>query len=105
MQPINHLRNYFIRYIVALLALAVPAVYAAPTTPTGTSPGSTSSPGPTQSSGTVTLSWGGVSRATYYDLGVRDMSTNSRRGLAPRKIHRASPGAITLRDVCPLLYP
>ncbi len=46
---------------------------AIPATPTGTSPGSTSSPGPTQSSSTVGLSWGAVSGATSYGLGVRDM--------------------------------
>jgi hypothetical protein len=44
--------------------------------PTNPNPGSTSSPGPTMSSSTVTLSWGASSGATYYDLGVRDMVTN-----------------------------
>ncbi len=47
-----------------------------PSTPTSPSPGSTSSPGPTLSSSTVFLSWGTSSGATYYDLGVRDLSTN-----------------------------
>jgi uncharacterized protein YegP (UPF0339 family) len=48
-----------------------------PVTPTGTSPGTTSSPGPTQPSTTVTLSWNPSSSATYYSVGVRDMSTNT----------------------------
>ncbi|MHB9101095.1 MAG: Ig domain-containing protein [Sulfuricella sp.] len=47
------------------------------TTPSSPSPGSTSSPGPTQASSTVGLSWGGVSGATYYDFGVRDMVSNA----------------------------
>jgi hypothetical protein len=47
-----------------------------PATPSSPSPGSTSSPGPTQASSTVGLSWGGVSGATYYDLGVRDIAAN-----------------------------
>ncbi len=47
-----------------------------PSTPSGTSPGSTSSPGPTQSSSTVGLGWNASSGATYYSLGVRDMGTN-----------------------------
>jgi hypothetical protein len=47
-----------------------------PTTPNNPSPGSTSSPGPTMSSSSVTLSWSASSGATYYDLGIRDMSTN-----------------------------
>ncbi len=46
-----------------------------PPTPTSPSPGSTSSPGPTLSSTTVTITWGSSNGATYYDLGVRDMTT------------------------------
>ena len=59
------------------LYFKTPSSVTTPSTPTGTSPGSTSSPGPTQSSNTVTLSWDSVSGATYYDLGVRDMDTNT----------------------------
>ena len=47
-----------------------------PPTPTNPSPGLTSSPGPILSSSTVTLSWNASSGATFYDLGVRDLSTN-----------------------------
>ncbi len=47
-----------------------------PATPTNPTPGSTTSPGPTLTSTTVTLSWSASAGATYYDLGVRDMSTN-----------------------------
>ena len=47
-----------------------------PATPTNPTPGSTSSPGPTLSSTSVTLSWSSSSGATYYDLGVRDLTTN-----------------------------
>ncbi|MEK7676360.1 MAG: N-acetylmuramoyl-L-alanine amidase, partial [Verrucomicrobiota bacterium] len=46
-------------------------------TPTSPSPGTTSSPGPVQSSSTVTLSWGASTGATYYDLGVVDVATGS----------------------------
>jgi hypothetical protein len=49
----------------------------APATPTSPSPGTTSSPGPTQSSSTVTLSWNASSGATYYEVGVRDIATNT----------------------------
>lgn len=71
----------FVRALRCCVALAffvvAPAAHAAPSTPTGADPGSTSSPGPTLSSRTVTLGWNGVSGATYYDLGVRDMDTNA----------------------------
>jgi hypothetical protein len=58
-------------------AAAAPPPPVAPSVPTGASPGSTSSPGPTQSGSQVTLRWNAVSSATNYDLGVRDMSTNA----------------------------
>lgn len=48
-----------------------------PSTPSNPSPGSTSSPGSVMSSTSVTLSWSLSSGATYYDLGVRDMTTNA----------------------------
>jgi hypothetical protein len=48
-----------------------------PATPTGTTPGSTASPGPTTSSTTVGLSWSAVSGATSYGLAVRDLTTNT----------------------------
>jgi N-acetylmuramoyl-L-alanine amidase/subtilisin-like proprotein convertase family protein len=48
-----------------------------PPTPTSPSPGSTSSPGPTQASSSVTLSWGASTGATYYDLGVVDVATGA----------------------------
>ncbi|MBP8966207.1 MAG: CHAP domain-containing protein, partial [Paludibacteraceae bacterium] len=48
-----------------------------PATPTNLSPGSINSPGPTLTSTNVTLSWSASAGATYYDLGVRDMSTNT----------------------------
>jgi len=62
--------------LLLLLVLGVSTAYAAPATPTSPSPGSTSSPGPTLSSSTIGLSWGTVSGATYYSLGVRDMNTD-----------------------------
>ena len=49
---------------------------AIPTMPASTSPGTTSSPGPIQASGSVQLSWGASSGTTTYSLGVRDMTTN-----------------------------
>jgi fibronectin type 3 domain-containing protein len=59
-----------------LLYFQTPGGSSVPSKPTGTSPGSTSSPGPTMSSSTVTMSWNASSGATYYDFGVRDMTTN-----------------------------
>lgn len=41
--------------------------------PQNASPGSAAAPGPAQGSASVRLSWGAVSGATEYDLGVRDM--------------------------------
>ena len=49
---------------------------APPTIPTNASPGSVSAPGPTQSSSSVGLSWSAVSEATYYSVGVRNMTTD-----------------------------
>ena len=49
----------------------------APAVPTGTAPGSITSPGPTTSSTTVALSWSAVSGATSYSLGVRDVATGA----------------------------
>ncbi len=48
-----------------------------PAVPTGTSPGTTYTPGPTMSGNSVTLSWNASSGATQYGLGVRDMTTNT----------------------------
>ncbi|HEY3566321.1 MAG TPA: CHAP domain-containing protein [Thermoanaerobaculia bacterium] len=48
-----------------------------PVMPGSTSPGSTTSPGPVLASATVQLSWGSSSGATYYSLGVRDLTTNA----------------------------
>src|SRR5204863_9777037 len=50
---------------------------AVPAVPTGLSPGSTSAPGPVVSSTSVTLSWGAVSGATYYDFGVTDINAGT----------------------------
>jgi hypothetical protein len=47
---------------------------AAPPVPTNLSPGSSTSPGPTTSSVTVTLSWSGTSGATY-EVAVKDVAT------------------------------
>src|ERR1051326_2382280 len=47
----------------------------APAMPTSPSPGTTTPPGPTQASTSVTLSWGASIGATYYDLGVVDVGT------------------------------
>ena len=47
-----------------------------PSIPTNLNPGSTSSSGPTVSSAGVVLSWGSTTTATYYDIGVRDLTTN-----------------------------
>src|SRR5947209_8638884 len=64
------------RSIKTAEVIATENALAVPPTPTNTSPGSTSSPGPTTASSSVTLSWSASSGATYYGLGVRDLSTN-----------------------------
>ena len=64
-------------YTTALYFQTPGARVTMPATPTGTSPGTTYSPGPTTSSATVSLSWLSVSGATYYDLGVRDIATGA----------------------------
>ncbi len=48
-----------------------------PAMPTNLSPGSSSSPGPTTSSSTVTLSWSASSGATSYEVAVEDVATSS----------------------------
>jgi len=63
--------------ILLLLGLTTIVAAAVPATPTNPSPGTTSVPGPMQPSTNVTLSWSGVTGATYYSLGVRDMATNA----------------------------
>jgi len=60
-----------------VLYFQTPAAVVIPPTPTSPSPGTTSSPGPTMASSTVTFSWVGSSGATYYDLGVRDIATGN----------------------------
>ena len=54
-----------------------PSATVRPTTPTDPAPGSLTSPGTTLGDTRVTLSWNPSDGATYYDLGVRDLSTNS----------------------------
>src|SRR5690348_9315430 len=56
-----------LRLALAVMLLATQVRAAVPGTPAGTSPGSTSSPGPTMASTSVTLSWNPVPGATYYD--------------------------------------
>ncbi|HSW29416.1 MAG TPA: hypothetical protein VLH75_08055 [Longimicrobiales bacterium] len=59
------------------LYFQTPSAVTIPPTPGSPSPGSTSSPGPTQSSNNVTLSWSASAGATSYSFGVRDMGTNT----------------------------
>ncbi len=54
-----------------------PSAVSIPATPGNPSPGNTSSPGPVTAGTSVTLSWNASSGATYYDLGVRDISSNT----------------------------
>jgi RHS repeat-associated protein len=58
------------------LYFQTPSAVSVPGTPGNTNPGTTSSPGPTTSGSSVTLSWSGSAGATYYGLGVRDLATN-----------------------------
>jgi len=48
-----------------------------PVTPANPSPGSAISPGTLLSGSTAGLSWGAVSGATYYSLGVRDIASST----------------------------
>jgi hypothetical protein len=70
-------RNKSVCLCLLLLASSLMVAHAAPVMPTSSSPGSISSPGPVQPSSTVTLSWSASGGATYYDLGVRDMSSGT----------------------------
>ncbi len=64
--------------MLALLVLAIGRIaQAAPAVPTGLSPGSGSSPGPTESGTSVNLSWGASTGATSYGLGIRDIASGS----------------------------
>ena len=75
----NVIRGRHLVGLAALLltqALAARGAAAAPPTPAKPTPGSRNSPGPTLSSSTVTLEWSSSRGATYYDLGVRDLSTD-----------------------------
>ena len=59
-----------------VLGISVTTFAAVPPLPANLSPGSTSSPGPTLSSSTVTLSWSASSGATSYEVAVRDLGSN-----------------------------
>jgi photosystem II stability/assembly factor-like uncharacterized protein len=48
----------------------------APAVPTGLTPGSLTSPGPTLGSKTVAFKWNAMPRAARYEIAVRDMTTN-----------------------------
>ena len=63
--------------IAASTVTTLSAWAAVPAKPTGTSPGTTTSPWPIQESASVTLSWGAVSGATKYGLGVVDVATGA----------------------------
>src|SRR5205807_2326705 len=56
-----------------VLYFQTPGGVAIPATPTNPSPGSTSGPGPTMSSSSVTLSWSARSEERRVGEGVRDM--------------------------------
>ncbi|MHB1620862.1 MAG: BACON domain-containing protein [Sulfuricella sp.] len=57
--------------------VTAPAATAIPATPSSMSPGTTGSPGPTLSSGAVTVSWNAVNGATLYIGGITDVATGS----------------------------
>ena len=65
------------RYILFLGVIALPSVViAAPKTPTGASPGSLTGPGQSLASNSVTLKWNTIPTTTYYNVGVRDITSN-----------------------------
>ncbi len=95
------LSKVLILVLAAWLSLTSTNSLAAPSTPTRTSPGSTSAPGPTLSDLYVELSWRSSSGATYYDLGIRNVDTGelivdtqtadtyyTRGGLEPGTLYR-----------------
>jgi hypothetical protein len=59
-----------------LLLSGAATAHAAPATPGSPTPGTIAAPGPVQPAASVTLGWGAVTGATYYDLGVRDLTTD-----------------------------
>ena len=59
----------------AAYAVTIGATVVAPATPTNPSPGTLTSPGPTLSDSTVTVSWSASSGATFYGLGIRDIAS------------------------------
>jgi pimeloyl-ACP methyl ester carboxylesterase len=61
----------------AVASFTVAAVASPPATPTQLTPGTTDSPGPVQPSNIVQLNWEDKSGATYYELGVTDLSSNT----------------------------
>ena len=75
-QPFQTHRMAALGIVLALICFAATAG-AVPATPTSPTPGTTSSPGTTLASSTVTVSWGASSGATYYDLGIRDVATGN----------------------------
>src|SRR6266404_8017156 len=76
MMPLRSVLPFSIALFIVFLCLSAgDASAAVPATPSNPSPGSTSSPGPTLSTSTVTLSWSASSGATTYGLGVRDIAT------------------------------
>jgi hypothetical protein len=60
-----------------LLYFQTPPGATIPAAPSNASPGSSTPPGPTQSSRTVTLSWGSLFNAAFYKVFVLNATTNS----------------------------
>jgi len=57
------------------LYFQTPAAISIPAVPTGLSPGTSGSPGPTTGSATVTLGWNASSGATSYEVAVKDVAS------------------------------
>lgn len=74
-RPVLFVRG-FSAVTTLLCVLLAQAASAAPATPIGLTPGSTTSPGPTLSGPQVLLTFVSAG-ATYYDVGVRDLTTNT----------------------------
>ena len=76
-QGIRAGHGLLIGLLAVILSFGQPAQSAIPATPTGLNPGSSSSPGPTLASSTVTLNWSAPGGATSYGLGVRDIASGT----------------------------
>ena len=81
---------------IATLPVGViaPPLAVRPVVPSSPTPGSGSDAGPTMSGTSVVLGWGAVAGATYYDVGLRDLTTTALKGFTPSLSSMSATGLI-----------